>query len=224
MVDQEQRTAEELAEANRRLDTALAALVSRHGGGTSEEFNAARQEVLRLERELARIRNEPFAVPCDFPVKWDVGAPLPFVLCHGTNTFLTFYVSDPDPNWDGTCVRVVDPSSSEAVKLCLVNFEKCVSLKFGHPNEDVQIGHPLAGHGLEGYTAQIVQNSPWIEEVARINSVHEFDKPEHWTSFKHYVFWFHDETFECLAQSYSFEVTIETMGQLLSRVRAKLME
>lgn len=121
---------------------------------------------------------EPFAVPCDFPVKWDVGAPLPFLLCNDYRTFLTFYLNEPDPNWDGTYVTVVDPASSEAASLCLVTFNNCVSAKLGHPNDEAQHGHLLAGRGAEGYTAQIVRNSPWIGEVAKINSVHPNDDPK----------------------------------------------
>src|ERR1051326_9601253 len=65
---------QQLAEANRRLEVATAALAPKHKGGEVEAFCAAHAEVLHLERALAKSRNEPYAVPCDFPVKWDVGA------------------------------------------------------------------------------------------------------------------------------------------------------
>ncbi|MBF0503323.1 MAG: hypothetical protein HQM09_24605 [Candidatus Riflebacteria bacterium] len=214
----------QLAEANRRLTTASAALAPKHRGGEWEEFNSAQSEVLRLERELAKSRKEPYAVPCGFPIKWDIGAPLPFLLCNDDKTFLTFYVHDPDPKWDGTYVKVVDPDSSEAAKLCLVTFKNCVSAKLGHPNDEALRGHPLAGHGLEGYTAQFVKNSRWIEEVAKINSVHHRNDPARWKLLNHYIFWFHDSTFECLAESYEVEITLEPMDQLLRRVQAKLLK
>ena len=215
---------QQLAEANRRLKAAAAALAPKHKGGEVEEFHAAHAEVLRLERALAESRNEPYAVPCDFPVNWDVGAPLPFLLCNDYRAFLTFYVREPDPNWDGTYVKVVDPASTEAVSLCLVTFKNCASAKLGHPNDEAQHGHPLAGRGLRGYTAQIVKNSPWLKEVAKTNSVHPGDRPEMWTSLNHYVFWFHDSTFECLAKSYEVEVSSETMPELLRRVQDKILE
>jgi hypothetical protein len=82
--------------------------MSKYESGEREEFRAAVQEVLRLERELAKRKEEPYAVPCAFPVKWDVGAPLPFLLCNDYRTFLTFYINDPDQNWDGTYVKIVD--------------------------------------------------------------------------------------------------------------------
>jgi len=223
MLRRSKRIEKQLADSNRRLKKAAAALAPKHKGGEREEFESAHCEVLRLERELAKANNEPYAVPCGFPVKWDVGAPLPFLLCSDGRTFLTFYVDEPDPNWDGTYVSLVDPGSQDANSLCLVSFDRCASAKLGHPNDEVQHGHSLAKHGLEGYTAQIVKNSPWLTEVAKTNSVHSCDSPERWESLNHYVFWFHDSTFECLAESFNVEVTRESMSELLGRVQAKLL-
>ena len=214
----------QLIAAQRRLNLAVDSLAPKHKGGEVEEFHAASDEVLRLERALAESRNEPYAVPFGFPVKWDIGAPMPFLLCNDYRACLTFYVDDPDPNWDGTYVNVVEPQSAERVKLCLVEFEHCASAKLGHPNDEVQNGHPLAGKGLEGYTAQIVKNSPWLREVAKTNSAHEYDDPGRWELMNHYVFWFHDSTFECLAESYKVEVTCETLTELLSRVQQRLLQ
>ncbi|MEL7312443.1 MAG: hypothetical protein AAFN07_13080, partial [Pseudomonadota bacterium] len=70
-----------LAEANKRLNKAIAALAPKHKGGEIEEYREAKREVLRLERELASRKREPHAIPSDFPVEWDVGAPLPHLLC-----------------------------------------------------------------------------------------------------------------------------------------------
>lgn len=213
-----------LSQANRRLKKAAKALAPKHKGGEWEEYHAALDEVRFLERELAKSRNEPYAEPCDFPVEWDVGAPSPMLLCNDYKTFLTFYVREFDPNWDGTYVKVVDTASGERVSLCLVTFKRCASAKLGHPNDEAQGGHPLYRRGLEGYTAQIVRNSPWLAEVARINSIHPYDKPELWRSLNHYVFWFHDSTFECLAESYEIELFSESMGELLSRIHRRFLE
>ena len=214
----------ELNDAKARLKAAAAALAPKHKGGEMEAFRAAHGEVLRLERLLADARNEPHAIPCDFPVEWDVGAPLPFLLCNDYRTFLTFYVRQPHPSWDGTWAKVVDPASEQRAALCLVKFKNCMSAKLGHPNDEAQYGHPLSGRGLEGYTAQIVRNSPWLKEVAKINSVHPQDDSKRWKSINHYVFWFHDSTFECLAESYEVEMSSESMADLLSRVQRMLIE
>jgi len=60
--------------------------------------------------------------------------------------------------------------------------------------------------------------------VAKTNSAHDGDVPEMWTSLNHYVFWFHDSTFECLAESYEVEVSAESMPELVKRVQARLLE
>ncbi len=39
-----------------------------------------------------------------------------------------------------------------------------------------------------------------------MNSVHEHHKPQRYERLKHYVFAFHDSTFECVAEGY--EVTL----------------
>ena len=213
----------QLADANKRLKKAMAALAPKHKGGELEEFEAARTEVLLLERAAAASRDEPHAIPCEIPVTWSVGAPLPFLFCSDSHTHLTFYVDQPDPDWDGTYVNVVDPNSAESATLCLVTFNRCASAKLGHPNDEVQHGHPLAKCGQEGYTTQIVKNSPWLAEVVKTNSVHPNDRPEHWESMNHYVFWFHDSTFECLAESFDVEVSNEPLRELLKRVQEKLL-
>jgi len=214
----------QLAKVQKRLKEAAAALSPEHKGGEMEEYHAAHAELMRLERELAAAKGEPYAVPADFPVKWDTGAPCPFFLCNDYRAFLTFYVSEPDPNWDGTYVNVVDPASPEAASLCLVTITGCVASKFGAPNDEVFHGHPLDGRGMDGYTAQVVKNSPWLAEVQKMNSVHSCYDPKHWESVKHFILWFHDNTFECLAESLETEVASETMESLLKRVCTKLLE
>jgi hypothetical protein len=224
MFDRRTNLEKQLAKANDRLKAAIAAIAPKHKGGEMEEFQAAHQAVLQAERDLADSKGEPHAVPFNFPVKWDIGAPSPFLLCSEHRAFLTFYVSERDANWDGTYVKVIDPASTNTASLCLVTFNGYASAKFGHPNDEVLSGHPLAKRGLEGYTAQIVKNSPWLREVAKTNSVHRGDRPESWAALNHYVFWFHDSTFECLAKSYEVELTSESMPDLLNRVRTMLLQ
>ena len=45
-----------------------------------EEFRAARTAVLQAERNLAAAKGEEYVVPIEFPVCWDTGAPLPYLL------------------------------------------------------------------------------------------------------------------------------------------------
>jgi len=128
-----------------------------------------------------------------------------------------------DPNWDGIYVNVVDPSSPQMEKLSFVTIDGCRSTRFGAPNDEVFHGHYLYGHGQEAYEAQIVVNSRWLHEVQAINSVHAQYNPDRWTNLKHFIFWFHDTTFECLATSLTPEITHDTMSNLLARLAAKLV-
>lgn len=214
---------QELSAAQERLKKATRALAPKHKGGELEEFGSAYTAVLSLERELAAAKGEEYAMPLEFPVKWSVGAPLPHIIRSDDKTFLTFYIDIPDPNWDGTCVTVKDPGDGSIESLALVEFYQCVSAKLGAPNDEVFSGHPLYGKGLEGYTAQVVQNSRWIAELEAINQVHDYYKPDFWRTLKHYVFWFHDSTFECIAKSYNVEIFHESMSDLLARVCKRLL-
>lgn len=58
-------------------------------------------------------------------------------------------------------------------------------------------------------------NSRWLEEIEAINSIHRLYRPESWRERIHYVFRFHDCTFECVARSYKVETHCTSMRALL---------
>ena len=211
-----------LLQAQERQAKAAQALAPKHKGGEWEEYNLADTALLKAERELAEAKGEEYAVPAGFPVLWDTGAPLPLLIADGHNTFLIFYVRRHDPNWDGTYITVQDSTNSNADPMALVEFSRCMSVKFGVPNEEVFHGHPLHGKGLKSYTAQIVRNSKWLVELEDINKVHTQYNPDRWRNLKHFVFWFHDDTFECIAKDYKVEIYNETLASILSRVHQRM--
>jgi len=213
-----------LAAAQQRLDRAGAAVAARHVGGEWEEWEAAHTETLTAERLLAAAKGEEYAEPLAFPVQWDIGAPLPHLFSNGRQTFLTFYVHQPDPNWDGSYVTIKSPSDGTDELLALVQFERCLSVRMGDPNDEVHEGHPLYGKGLRGYTAQLVRNSRWLAELEAVNRVHRCYDPQLWKSLSHYVFWFHDETFECVARAFEVEVYRESMAAMMHRVVHLMLE
>ncbi len=191
------------------------------------EFRSIYAETLSLERRLAEAKSDEYAVPLDLPVKIDPGAPLPHLIQDDWRAYLIFFVSVPDPNWNGTYVTAQDPKNTSAEPLALVEFHRCVSTRMGHPNDDDQAGHRLYGKGLQHYTAQIVRNSRWIPELAAIREVSSEETPQsrqYWQELTHYVFWFHDCMFECVAKSYKVEVFQESMASLLSRVCNRLLK
>ena len=214
---------EQLSVARQRLERAAKALATRHQGGEDAEYWAADAAVLRLERKLAAAKGQEHAVPVNFPVKWDAGAPLPYLFRNDYRCFLTFYVREHDPGWDGSYVTVKDPGSGNEESLALVEFIGCVSAKLGSPNDEVFEGHPLYGKGLDGYTAQQVVNSRWLAELKAINSVHRCYNPDRWRRLHHYVLWFHDTTFECVAESFQVELHRDSMANLLVHVCERLL-
>lgn len=211
-----------LARANDRLATATKALAPKHKGGEWQEYHAANQEVLSFQRQMAAANGDQYAEPLDFPVKWDVGAPLPHLLVNDYRALLSFLIHEPDPAWDGSYVTLKDPSSGQPESLALVEFKDCRSAKLGAPNDEVFHGHPLHGKGMEPYSAQRVVNSAWLRELEKINSVHSRYRPALWRDLNHYVFWFHDTTFECIAASFRVETYRESMKSMLSRMVERL--
>src|SRR6185503_678550 len=194
-----ERLEERLKAIRHRRDDFLKTFGTRPGW--AEKYRELSEELYSAEREIAQARGEEYAVPCDLGVKWDTGAPLPHVLCSGYRTFLIFILDEPDPSWDGTYVTVKDPASGAVEPLALVEFE-AATVKFGGPNDEVLHGHPLHGKGLMPYGAHYVMNSRWAKELEEINKVHSQYNPERWKNVRHYLFAFHDETFECLASGH----------------------
>jgi hypothetical protein len=213
-----------LKRANERLQRAMKALAQKHKGGENEEFIAAHSEVLVYQRQFAAAKGEEYAEELDFPVKWDTGAPLPHLLVNDHTALLAFLISEPDPNWDGTYATMKSPSEGRAEPLGLVEFEHCLSAKLGTPNDEVFNGHPLNGKGLKAYSAQRVVNSRWIKELQAINSVHCGYRADSWNDLNHYIFWFHDTTFECVARSFSVETFRESFRDMLFRIASRLTD
>jgi len=155
----------------------------------------------------------------DLGVEWDGGAPLPHLLTNGLTTILMCHAPDVPADWDGTTVRVVSPSDEAVSPLLQFTFSGCWSVRLGFPNDETLNGHPLWERGLGFYQAHIVHNSLWRAEVDAVNSVHsQYAGPNEKI---HYLFTFHDETFEALADSVdvvAFEGTLSSA--LLDAARA----
>ena len=142
-----------------------------------------------------------------------VGAPLPLVLSDEHKVLLAYILEEFQPDWDGTSVRIVDPYSPHE-SLALVEFTRYSTYMFGAPNDEAFHGHPLAARGLRPYGAFQIENSSWIRQLEKMNSVHHSHRPERFDRLRQYVFSFHDSTFECAAESFTItthEGSLETM-------------
>jgi hypothetical protein len=211
-----------LRAARVRSDRATQALARKHKGGEWEESRVASEAVLDCERALAAAKGEAYAAPLDFPVQWDIGAPLPHLIQSDYQTFLIFMLRAVDPNWDGSYVNVRSPSDQGDAELALVEFKHCVITKMGMPNDELASGHPLSGRGYRAYAALKVENSNWIRELENIDSVHPQHRPGPRTGAYHYLFGFHDSTFECVAGEFVVEKYAMPLSKLLAQVCARL--
>ena len=137
----------------------------------------------------------------------DVGAPMPTILSNEHDIYLIFYVSSIDPNWDGSTVHMRTENDDGIVT---VKFNRFAQFKFGNPNDESIIGHPLYKLGLQPYSIQKVIESEWIRELIKMNSVHPCHKEEQFSKFQHFIFFFHDTCFEIVAEGYSIEQNSET--------------
>ncbi len=120
-----------------RLQRVISALAPKHKAGEWEEYHAANQEVLLLERQLAAATGEEFAEPCGFPLKCDAGAPMPHLMVNDNRALLAFLLSEPDPAWDGSYVTIKSPADDRPEALGLVEFDHCISARLGAPNDEV---------------------------------------------------------------------------------------
>ena len=197
---------QQLADAREELGAAAKALAPKHVGGEWTRYDAAAAACIALERSLSRELGEECAVRIPWQPLWDIGAPLPHVVASDNTTLLIYLASQRDAEWDGTSARVMDPASDASEPLALVSFDRCISHRFGAPNNEVLAGHPLNGKGLEPYAAHIVERSSWIAQLQAINSVHTRYDPSRWTAFRHFLLAFHDNMFEAVAVGFSVEV------------------
>jgi len=164
--------------------------------------------------------DQPGLISADFPVAWDPNAPSPVVLSDGTKTYLVFTVYAGNVDWDARgqelLAGTLEPQHDYR---CIVTIPGR-NIRFGGPNEEVRHGHPLAGRGIVADTVQVVPDSQWIAELRSMNTRHARFNPARWDAMKHFVFWFRDDTFECVAASLELEVTSDPLQVVLARLTA----
>ena len=103
-----------------------------------------------------------------------------------------------------------------------IRFEGSLSVRMGHPNDEVLQGHPLWPAGLKLYEAHVIHDSPWLEEHRRVNSVHDHHSDATFDGRKHYFLAFHDEVVEALANDVSARRLKGDMATEALRVAAQI--
>ena len=123
-----------------------------------------------------------------FP-EWDVGAPCPAICADEHIVYLAYY----------------RPDNAVAI----LRFHHCFEFRFGMPGEEQRFDNPLHEHGLVHYSAHVVEDSSWIAELEdRYEIISQFSMGER--EYSHYIFTFHDRSFECVTSGYSILATQST--------------
>jgi hypothetical protein len=130
--------------------------------------------------------------------KADSGAPCPIVFAEEHKLVLSYWGRDESPYQLATAPRI------------FVQFGQPRMHLLGPPGDEAIDGHPLAQRGLYPGGAFRVNHSSLVRALARMDSVHRCHDPLAYQSLVHYVFTFHDSTFECVARS--LEAKVEQVG------------
>lgn len=144
----------------------------------------------------------PAVVPVPTLLRCETGSPDPLLIQTEGDAYLTF-------------------SLYEERERGAIRFKRCQSAKFGYPNNEALSGHPLYRFGLILYDLQLVRNSPWLEEIKKMNRVHRSHDDSLHPHLNHYVFPLHDSTFECIAASHDELKIPEHMDLSIANLEAQ---
>ena len=110
----------------------------------------------------------------------EAGAPVPRIYTDESSFVLQYYTSEDE--------------------IAVITFPIVHVFKFGSPNDESLNGHVLYGKGLKFYSVHKVENSSWLLELERQNSMHrQHDSKLFLKNKQHYIFTFHDSTLELIA-------------------------
>ncbi|WP_299398863.1 hypothetical protein [Pelagibius sp.] len=145
------------------------------------------------------------------------GAPLPVVLATEHKTFLAYVVDSSDTDWDGSSAHARSLDSGDQ-PLAVFSFNSCWAHFFGPPNDETFHGHPLSDRGLRPYGVFRIENSSWLRALEQMNSVHPRHSPKMFSSLSHFIFAFHDSTFECIAESFNVTTNWSSIRAAMSEL------
>lgn len=136
--------------------------------------------------------------------RMDPGAPCPTILAQENSLLLGYFLQErqQDHGLEPPCL--------------LVRFQRPYAHYLGAPNEEAISGHPLAERGVTPCAAFEISESSWLQDLERMNSVHPYHDLRQYSQFRHFIFVFHDSTFECIAESFE---TFERRGEIGDALR-----
>ncbi|MDQ8051437.1 MAG: hypothetical protein REI78_00355 [Pedobacter sp.] len=127
----------------------------------------------------------------------DFGAPMPVVLSNDTELLLAFYAEQKNMPAIPQQKHIIDDTGVVALK-----FKRYLKYTFGVPGDEAINGHPYSKLGMKSYSFYELRDSDFIKSLQHIDKMHPQYHPDKWKMFKHYILTFHDNMFECIAESF----------------------
>ena len=125
-------------------------------------------------------------------------------------TFLTFNAN-----------KLTEDGFYNSAGTALVEFYSCSITKFGYPNDEAFEGHPLASQMDGSYEIYEVINSSWVTQLEEQNRV-SFPNTGKWKC-RHFIFAFHDSTFECIADDLKIEILNQPYETVFDRITKRVL-
>jgi hypothetical protein len=149
----------------------------------------------------------------------DAQRPLPTVLLLGDQLLLAYYL---DQTSGGSSAGATALSDATTVAPCaLFSFTYTRIHFFGLPNDEALNAHPLSGRGLKAHSAFEVKNSSWVYQLEKMTPRYREHDQERFEALRHFIFTFHDSTFECLAEDYHLSVHNESIANIMCSLAAR---
>lgn len=126
------------------------------------------------------------------------------------STFLTF-----------NATKLGEDNFYQDAGTALIEFPRCLTTKFGYPNDEALGGHPLSAKMEGAYDIYEVLNSSWVKQLEEQNRV-SFPKTANWQS-RHFIITFHDSTFECLAKDIKITVLNESYEAVFALITKRVV-
>jgi hypothetical protein len=199
---------EQLASAKEHLAQVL------HAGCSADKLQeslAAFEAVASAQRALAAAKGEEYAVPYDLGFLPEAAVSEPVLLQNDGGAILTF-----------SAVRERQDGKREDAGYGIVEIVSYSLTKFGYPNDEALAGHPLYDRGLRAYGVFEVHNSSWIKMKTQQNRVAFPNTPE--STQRHFVFAFHDNTFECIARGLRASLSTKPYPEIFEDITKRVFE
>ncbi len=180
-------------------------------GASLQDQLTAFEEVAQAQRGLAAAMGEEYAVPLDIGFVPEAAVSGPLLLQTEWATFLTF-----------NAMRKLPDGIYHDAGHAIVEFEMCDQTRFGYPNDEALPGHPLYSRGLGGYGIYEVMNSRWVRQIVEQNRVSFPETPD--STQRHFIFTFHDSTFECVAQSLRADLSDKPYAEVFADIAKRVLD